>query len=163
MGLFLRLCLVVRLIDEESQKGGDLSTLSTSGIETKLTTTMARPTSSRQLITSPSTTPATATATTTVTLETASSSQQQPQITDALVLKLKLPKKKVSWKEGTVDNEFMNKKSSKKCCIFHKEKPFDEDDSDAEGDCDHDHHNSGRDIDDKNKDHDEGDGNCCQD
>lgn len=32
----------------------------------------------------------------------------------------------------------MNKKSSKKCCIFHKEKPFDEDDSDAE-DCDHDH------------------------
>lgn len=45
----------------------------------------------------------------------------------------------MSWKEGTVDNEFMNKKSSKKCCIFHKDKPFDEDDSDAEGDCDHDH------------------------
>lgn len=67
------------------------------------------------------------------------------------MLKLKVPKKKVSWKEGTVDNEFMNKKSSKKCCIFHKEKPFDEDDSDAEGDCDHDHghdhHNNGRDDD----------------
>ncbi|GFP81420.1 type 1 phosphatases regulator ypi2, partial [Phtheirospermum japonicum] len=35
---------------------------------------------------------------------------------------IEAPKKKVSWKEGTVDNEFMNKKSSKKCCIFHKEK-----------------------------------------
>ncbi|KAG8378430.1 hypothetical protein BUALT_Bualt08G0136500 [Buddleja alternifolia] len=94
---------------------------------------MARPTSSRQSIPSTSTTPSTATSTTTVTFETASSSNQQPpQITDSLVLKLKRPKKKVTWKEGTVDNEFMNKKSSKKCCIFHKEKPFDEDDSDAE-------------------------------
>ncbi|XP_047962421.1 protein phosphatase 1 regulatory subunit INH3-like [Salvia hispanica] len=88
---------------------------------------MARPTS---------TAPSTAT---TTALETSSSSNQHPQIRDSLVLKLKLPKKKVSWKEGTVDNEFMNKKSSKKCCIFHKEKPFDEDDSDAECDHDHDH------------------------
>lgn len=103
---------------------------------------MARPTSTRQLILSPSTIPTSAaTNTTTVTLAPASSSnQEQPQIKDSLVLKLKLPRKKVSWKEGTVDNEFMNKKSSKKCCIFHKEKPFDEDDSDGEGDCDHDHH-----------------------
>lgn len=103
---------------------------------------MARPTSTRQLILSPSTIPTSAaTTTTTVTLAPASSSnQEQPQIKDSLVLKLKLPRKKVSWKEGTVDNEFMNKKSSKKCCIFHKEKPFDEDDSDGEGDCDHDHH-----------------------
>ncbi|XP_042020753.1 protein phosphatase 1 regulatory subunit INH3-like [Salvia splendens] len=111
---------------------------------------MARPTNSRQLNIAPSTAPATATTTTTTTttvsLETSSSSSsnQQPQIRDSLVLKLKLPKKKVSWKEGTVDNEFMNKKSSKKCCIFHKEKPFDEDGSDDE--CDHDH-DCGRDID----------------
>ncbi|KAL3638694.1 hypothetical protein CASFOL_016601 [Castilleja foliolosa] len=104
---------------------------------------MARPSSRRRSIPAPSTAPETATSTTTVTLETASSSsQQQPQITDSLVLKLKLPKKQVSWKEGTVDNEFMNKKSSKKCCIFHKEKPFDEDYSDEEGDCNHDHLNS---------------------
>lgn len=41
-------------------------------------------------------------------------------------------RKKVTWKEGTVNNEFMNKKSSKKCCIFHREKPFDEDDSDED-------------------------------
>ncbi|KAL8485944.1 hypothetical protein ACS0TY_028015 [Phlomoides rotata] len=98
---------------------------------------MATSTSGRQLIPSSSTAPATATSTTTVTLGTASSSNQPPQITDSLVLKLKLPKKTVSWKKGTVDNEFMNKKSSKKCCIFHKEKPFDEDDSDADDECDH--------------------------
>ncbi|GER27548.1 type 1 phosphatases regulator YPI1 [Striga asiatica] len=116
---------------------------------------MARPTSGRQSIASPSAAPATATRTTTVTLVTESSSQQQSQVTDSLVLKLKLPKKKVSWKEGTVDNEFMNKKSSKKCCIFHKEKPFDEDDSDDESDCDHnhdhDHDHSGKDVVDENK------------
>ncbi|KAL8467281.1 hypothetical protein ACS0TY_036120 [Phlomoides rotata] len=98
----------------------------------------------QQLTTSPSA--AATTTTTTVIIDTpSSSSQQQPQITDSLVLKLKRPKKKVSWKEGTVDNEFMNKKSSKKCCIFHKEKPFDEDDSDQEGDCEHDHGNGRKD------------------
>ncbi|XP_044498466.1 protein phosphatase 1 regulatory subunit INH3-like [Mangifera indica] len=69
-----------------------------------------------------------------VTVENAGSSQSQ-----TLVLRLKRRKKKVSWKEGTVDNEFMQKKSSKKCCIFHKEKPFDEDVSDEE-EHDHNHH-----------------------
>lgn len=125
---------------------------------------MARPFSTRQLTTAPSTAPASATATTTVALEASSSSQQQPHIRDSLVLKLKVPKKKVSWKEGTVDNEFMNKKSSKKCCIFHKDKPFDEDDSDAEGDCDHDHdhdhHNNVRDGDIKGESN-GGDGGSC--
>ncbi|KAH9330225.1 hypothetical protein KI387_002333, partial [Taxus chinensis] len=61
-----------------------------------------------------------------------STSQHQQQ-----VLTLRLAprrKKKVTWKEGTVDNEFMNKKSSKKCCIFHKDKPFDQDNSDDEND-----------------------------
>lgn len=67
----------------------------------------------------------------TITLREPGSSQQ------TLVLRLNPRKKKVTWKEGTVDNEFMGKKSSKKCCIFHKEKPFDEDNSDEE---DHDHH-----------------------
>ncbi|KAE8714750.1 Stabilizer of iron transporter SufD / Polynucleotidyl transferase isoform 1 [Hibiscus syriacus] len=76
-------------------------------------------------------------ATTIVTIDNSSgvSSSSQPQ--EAHVLKLRPRKKKVTWKEGTVDNEFMNKKSSKICCIYHKEKPFDEDDSDDEG---HDHH-----------------------
>ncbi|CAL9177428.1 unnamed protein product [Musa hybrid cultivar] len=62
----------------------------------------------------------------------ATTSSQRSQPPETLVLRLKRPKKKVSWKEGTVDNEFLNRKSSKKCCIFHKQKPFDEDDSDEE-------------------------------
>jgi protein phosphatase 1 regulatory subunit 11 len=33
-----------------------------------------------------------------------------------------------------VDNESLGRKSSKKCCIFHKEVPFDEDCSDDEAD-----------------------------
>ncbi|XP_010414143.1 PREDICTED: type 1 phosphatases regulator YPI2-like [Camelina sativa] len=75
-------------------------------------------------------------ATTSVVLENPVS-QSQP--TERLVLRLNRKKKKVSWKEGTVDNEFMQKKSSKKCCIFHKQKPFDEDDSEEEED-NHQHH-----------------------
>lgn len=52
----------------------------------------------------------------------------------------------VDWQEGTVDNENMGKKKSKKCCIFRKPKPFDQssdesswedpDPSDGEGDKD---------------------------
>ncbi|KAK9055180.1 hypothetical protein SSX86_026262 [Deinandra increscens subsp. villosa] len=90
---------------------------------------MARP--ARQSATSSTTTP-----TTTITLENPSPSQ-----TTTVTLTLNPRKKKVTWKEGTVDNEFLQKKSSKKCCIFHKEKPFDEDSSDDE-DC-HDHDCSG--------------------
>ncbi|KAE8782578.1 type 1 phosphatases regulator YPI1 [Hordeum vulgare] len=43
--------------------------------------------------------------------------------------------KKVSLKEGTFNNEFLVRKSSKKCCIFHKEMPYKEDcsDNEAEG------------------------------
>ncbi|KAL6974944.1 hypothetical protein U1Q18_043230 [Sarracenia purpurea var. burkii] len=58
--------------------------------------------------------------------------QQQQQPSKALTLRLNRRTKKVTWKEGTIDNEFLQKKSSKKCCIFHKEKPFDEDDSDTD-------------------------------
>ncbi|KAI9200769.1 hypothetical protein LWI28_013014 [Acer negundo] len=72
--------------------------------------------------------------TNTVTLENLASGQSQ-----SLVLRLNRRKKKVTWKEGTVDNELMQKKSSKKCCIFHKDKPFDEDTSDDD-DHDHNHH-----------------------
>ncbi|XP_039683320.1 protein phosphatase 1 regulatory subunit INH3 [Medicago truncatula] len=73
---------------------------------------------------------------TTITIESSvpssSSSRQEQQQPEVLFLLLNRKKKKVSWKDGTVDNEFMQKKSSKKCCIFHKEKPFDEDDSDED-------------------------------
>ncbi|KAK9059501.1 hypothetical protein SSX86_020204 [Deinandra increscens subsp. villosa] len=77
--------------------------------------------------------PATTTTTATITLETATPSQT------TLTLTLNPRRKKVTWKDGTVDNEFLQRKSSKKCCIFHKEKPFDEDSSDDEDFHDHDH------------------------
>ena len=42
----------------------------------------------------------------------------------------------VTWVEGTVDNEGMGKKKSKKCCIFKKRKPFGESSSDeSEAEC----------------------------
>ncbi|XP_065643436.1 E3 ubiquitin-protein ligase PPP1R11 isoform X2 [Hydra vulgaris] len=45
-----------------------------------------------------------------------------------LRLRLTSPKndKKIKWKEGTVDNEGMGKKSSKCCCIYKKPKLFGE-------------------------------------
>ncbi|KAL8162415.1 hypothetical protein V2J09_013904 [Rumex salicifolius] len=73
------------------------------------------------------------TRTLTITVEEHSESSSEQQQPETLILRLNR-KKKVSWKEGTVDNEFMGRKSSKKCCIFHKEKPFDEDFSDDESD-----------------------------
>ena len=39
------------------------------------------------------------------------------------------PKKHVTWDESVVDNEFMNKKKSNKCCIYHKPRRWDESDS----------------------------------
>jgi protein phosphatase 1 regulatory subunit 11 len=40
----------------------------------------------------------------------------------------------VTWDSGIVDNEKMNKRKSKKCCIFHKQRPFDESDSEDDDD-----------------------------
>eukprot|EP01040_Poterioochromonas_malhamensis_P002702 gene2702-2878_t len=37
--------------------------------------------------------------------------------------------KSITWADGTVDNEHMGKKSSKRCCIYHKPKAFGESDS----------------------------------
>ncbi|RWR90345.1 type 1 phosphatases regulator ypi1-like protein [Cinnamomum micranthum f. kanehirae] len=84
---------------------------------------------------------------TTTTIEEASPHLPPPSPSSSsqtLVLRLSRPKKKVTWKEGTVDNEFLQRKSSKKCCIFHKQKPFDEDDSDGDED-DHGHRPDGPD------------------
>ena len=50
-----------------------------------------------------------------------------------------VPHHHVSWAEGTVDNEGMGKKKSKKCCIFKKQREFGESSSDESGD-DHCHH-----------------------
>jgi len=56
-----------------------------------------------------------------------------------VTLKLRKPKaeKKVSWTTATVDNEHMNKKKSKCCCIYEKPKEFGESDTESDDDCDH--------------------------
>ncbi|XP_046469200.1 succinate--hydroxymethylglutarate CoA-transferase isoform X1 [Neodiprion pinetum] len=55
---------------------------------------------------------------------------------------LRKPKssKKVQWTQGTVDNEHMNKKKSKCCCIYEKPKEFGESSSeDSDDECEHCH------------------------
>ena len=37
----------------------------------------------------------------------------------------------VRWDESVVDNEGMGRKSSKRCCIFHKQRAFDESSTDS--------------------------------
>lgn len=57
--------------------------------------------------------------------------------------KPKPEKKGVKWTSETVDNEHLNKKKSKKCCIYKKPKRFDESDTESsegshdEDDCRH--------------------------
>ncbi|KAI8323292.1 hypothetical protein GQ54DRAFT_258449 [Martensiomyces pterosporus] len=42
---------------------------------------------------------------------------------------------RVQWSEDTVDNEHMNRKKSKVCCIFRKQRMFGESDSESDSDC----------------------------
>ena len=58
---------------------------------------------------------------------TAVTEESVPQ--QVLVLKLKKAPT-ITWTEDTVDNENLGRKNSKRCCIFHKVKKFDESDSD---------------------------------
>mmetsp|Transcript_8297 Transcript_8297/g.9488 ORF Transcript_8297/g.9488 Transcript_8297/m.9488 type:complete len:140 (-) Transcript_8297:889-1308(-) len=56
--------------------------------------------------------------------------------TDSFVLRLRLPQEesnRVHWTDDTIDNEHMNKFKSKKCCIFHKPREFDESETESEG------------------------------
>jgi len=58
---------------------------------------------------------------------------------EPLILRLQLPPEPaepvhVQWDAGVVDNEHMNRKKSKRCCIFHKQRPFDESSSEEEDD-----------------------------
>lgn len=63
------------------------------------------------------------------------------QETERITLRLRPRRKKgVKWTEETIDNEHLGKKSSKKCCIFHKQQAWgdwsdddDDDDSSASG------------------------------
>ncbi|XP_050072547.1 E3 ubiquitin-protein ligase PPP1R11-like [Anopheles maculipalpis] len=67
---------------------------------------------------------------------TSSRNHQEPPV---LRLRLQKPRngKKVQWTNGTVDNEHMNKKKSKCCCIYVKPRAFGESSSESEDECEH--------------------------
>jgi protein phosphatase 1 regulatory subunit 11 len=73
------------------------------------------------------TTTGTATTTTTTTTITSNETNVDQRV---LVLRLDQNKPNVSFSTDTIDNENMGKKSSKRCCIYHKIKKFAESDSD---------------------------------
>ena len=54
-------------------------------------------------------------------------------------MKLKKPKgkKKVAFSADTVDNENLNKKKSKCCCIYEKPREFGESSSESDDECEH--------------------------
>jgi protein phosphatase 1 regulatory subunit 11 len=81
----------------------------------------------------------TATASTTTTLT-------ETTATPTEVLRLTLrPRPNVTWDQTVVDNEGMGRKSSKRCCIFHKQRDFGESSTDS-SDQDSDHENSKKKI-----------------
>ena len=69
------------------------------------------------------------TTTVVATAESESAPQNASGTGTTLVLNLR-ERPSLTWSEDTIDNEHLGKKSSKRCCIFHKVKKFDESDSD---------------------------------
>ncbi|XP_003741796.1 E3 ubiquitin-protein ligase PPP1R11-like [Galendromus occidentalis] len=63
------------------------------------------------------------------------------RLSPSLVLKLRKPKsgRRVGWSTDVVDNEHLNKKKSKCCCIYTKPRQFGESSSEDEDekDCEH--------------------------
>lgn len=68
-----------------------------------------------------------------------STQTQTPPEQPVIRLRLRKPKtaKKVAWSANTVDNENMNKKKSKCCCVFEKTRQFGESSSDSDDECEH--------------------------
>ncbi|XP_019872461.2 E3 ubiquitin-protein ligase PPP1R11 isoform X1 [Aethina tumida] len=67
---------------------------------------------------------------------------EQPQDVHTVRLKLRKPRtdRKVQWSSETVDNEHLNRKKSKCCCIYDKPRKFGESSSDSSDDeCEHCH------------------------
>ena len=50
--------------------------------------------------------------------------------------------KSVTWDDAVIDNEFLNRKKSNKCCIYKKPRRWDESDTDDSSSCDEDHAHS---------------------
>lgn len=90
----------------------------------------------------------TATAMATTTTTTTTLIQEQPDSSNdtAEVLQLTLrARPTVRWDEDVVDNEGMGRKSSKRCCIFHKQRDFGESSTDSSDvDSDNDDSESGK-------------------
>eukprot|EP00924_Labyrinthula_sp_SR-Ha-C_P008170 snap_masked-scaffold_11-processed-gene-5.30-mRNA-1 protein AED:0.10 eAED:0.10 QI:0/-1/0/1/-1/1/1/0/121 len=68
----------------------------------------------------------------------------QTAVNESYVLRLRVPNlhesstetvenPRVRWTQDVVDNEHMNKRSSKKCCIFHRKKNYDSSDTESDG------------------------------
>ena len=75
-------------------------------------------------------------------------------VTETIMYQLDLrDRPNITWSEDTIDNENLGRRSSKRCCIFHKVKKFGESDSDETASEDED-----EDENDK-KDGEEGEGN----
>ncbi|XP_022701909.1 type 1 phosphatases regulator YPI1-like isoform X2 [Varroa jacobsoni] len=66
-------------------------------------------------------------------------SSSHNRLSPSLVLKLKKPKsdRKVGWSSDVIDNENLNKKKSKCCCVYTKPTDFGESSDEEEGDCEH--------------------------
>ena len=78
------------------------------------------------------------TRTLTITAHEDSNEASENRTADSATIGLKKKKKKkVAWRQDTIDNEGMGKKTSKCCCIYQKPHNFGESSSDSEqDDCD---------------------------
>ncbi|KRZ40933.1 Uncharacterized protein T4C_7166 [Trichinella pseudospiralis] len=47
------------------------------------------------------------------------------------------PRRHITWASGTVDNENLNRKKSKCCCIYSKPRKWEESSSESENECEH--------------------------
>jgi Protein phosphatase inhibitor len=72
------------------------------------------------------TTPATAAATATITITEEEEEQQGSRVPPEVLTLTLRPRPAVRWDETVIDNEGMSRKSSKRCCIFHKQREFGE-------------------------------------
>ena len=79
------------------------------------------------------------TRTLTVTINEENNDAGEGQAAESATIRLKKKKnKKVAWREDTVDNEGLGRKTSKCCCVYQKPHKYDESSSDSEDDdCDH--------------------------
>ncbi|XP_073995205.1 E3 ubiquitin-protein ligase PPP1R11-like isoform X4 [Rhodnius prolixus] len=75
------------------------------------------------------------TSTQTVTLEHVDERAPQEVRTVRLTLRKTKPAKQVKWSTETVDNEHLNRKKSKCCCIYEKPKNFGESSSESDDEC----------------------------